>query len=126
MQAVTYYADRSARDPAWRREQIEEAREREQARRAADPDGFRARRREATRRTRTRQAEAGLTFHELLERSREHGVVAAGPGDRAVLAWVLRDELRRGRIDYHGSSRRYVLNGGLPEDVKAAMRDLGR
>ena len=37
---------------------------------------------------------------------------------------VLRDELRRGRIEYHTSSRRYVLNGGIPEDVKEALRKL--
>jgi hypothetical protein len=36
----------------------------------------------------------------------------------------LRDELRRGRIEYRSTSRRYVLNGGLPDDVKLALRDL--
>jgi hypothetical protein len=41
-----------------------------------------------------------------------------------VLASVLRDEQRRGRIEYQSTSRRYVLNGGLPEDVKAALREL--
>jgi hypothetical protein len=37
---------------------------------------------------------------------------------------VLNDEVRRGRIDYCRSSRRYLLNGGLPDDVKLALRDL--
>jgi hypothetical protein len=37
---------------------------------------------------------------------------------------VLRDELRLGRVEYHSTSRRYVLNGGLPEETKAALREL--
>jgi hypothetical protein len=37
---------------------------------------------------------------------------------------VLNDELRRGRIDYCGSSRRYVLNGALDRDTMIAVRDL--
>ena len=37
---------------------------------------------------------------------------------------MLADEVRRGGVDYCGSSRRYVLNGGLTDDVKLAMSDL--
>jgi len=37
---------------------------------------------------------------------------------------LLRDELRRERIAYHSTSRRYVLNGGLDEETKQALRDL--
>jgi hypothetical protein len=44
--------------------------------------------------------------------------------DRTTLALVLRDEVRRGRVDYLGFSRRYRLNGGLPDDVKLALREL--
>jgi hypothetical protein len=32
--------------------------------------------------------------------------------------------VRRGHVDYHSTSRRYTLNGGLPDDVKAALREL--
>jgi len=35
---VTYYAERSARDPAWREQQVREAKEREAAARELDPD----------------------------------------------------------------------------------------
>jgi hypothetical protein len=63
----------------------------------------------------------GSTFDQLARRS------GALPGtiEREWLAWALRDEVRRGRIEYRSTSRRYVLNGGLPEDVKQALRDLG-
>jgi hypothetical protein len=120
MHAVSYYAARAARDPAWPREQIDGARERARARREADPEGFRARRRAATRRTRERHAAAGLTFEELAQRA------GALPGslEREWLVYVLRDELRRGTIEYHSTSRRYTLNGRLPEDVKQALREL--
>ena len=30
----------------------------------------------------------------------------------------------RGVVDYHSTSRRYVLNGALPYDVRLALRDL--
>lgn len=67
----------------------------------------------------------GLTFDELLARSRQAAGAKQGSiGDPAVLAYVLRDEVRRGRVEYHSTSRRYVLNGGLPEDVKQALRKL--
>jgi hypothetical protein len=29
-----------------------------------------------------------------------------------------------GRVDYHSTSRRYRLNGGLPDDVRLALREL--
>jgi hypothetical protein len=42
-------------------------------------------------------------------------------GERRLLARVLNDEVVAGRIDYHSTSRRYRLNGGLPADLKAAL-----
>ena len=112
---MTYYGERSARDPAWREQQLREAKEREARHRELDLEGVRAARREATARMRARQRARGRTFHQLLE---------ATGGSPELLAWVLRDELRRGRIEYHSTSRRYVLNGGIPEEVKAALREL--
>jgi hypothetical protein len=35
------------------------------------------------------------------------------------------NEVRLGHVDFHSTSRRYVLNGGLPEDVKEALLALG-
>jgi hypothetical protein len=90
--AATYYARRSARDPDWRQAQLAAAADREARRRAADPDRVRELDRRAARRSRRRQAVNGLTFHELLERS--------PTGDRTMLASVLRDELRLGRISW--------------------------
>jgi len=49
---VSYYSERAGRDEEWRRRQVEGALVRERARREADPEGHRARRREASRRTR--------------------------------------------------------------------------
>jgi hypothetical protein len=40
-----------------------------------------------------------------------------------VLAAVLRDEVPRGRVVYGASSRRFILNGGLPEAVRQAFRE---
>ena len=112
----SYYRRRSARDPDWHRQQLEEARERDRRRRGADPDGERVRRREATAATRARRAASGYTFQELWRRV---------GGERGTLARVLSDEVARGRVDYAGSSRRYILNGGLPADVRAALLALG-
>jgi hypothetical protein len=125
MRGVSYYAERAARDPDWHAAQLAGAKERESERRAKDPEAFRAAAREKTRRTRERQRARGLTFQELLDRSRE--CAGAGPlslGDPIVLRRILRQEIAAGRIDYHSTSRRYVLNGGLPEDVKQAFREL--
>jgi hypothetical protein len=36
----------------------------------------------------------------------------------------MRDLVRSGLVDYHSTSRRYCLNGGLPDDVRLALRDL--
>jgi hypothetical protein len=114
--AESYYSARSRRDPAWRRRVIAEQAERERARRERDPETFRARRRVATARSRAKQVAYGLTFTELLQRS--------PIPDPVMLRLVLNDELRRGRIDYCGSSRRYILNGALDDDTKIALRDL--
>ena len=59
------------------------------------------------------EAASGLTFHELWLRV---------GGDRGSLWTVLRNEVRSGRIDYHSTTTRYQLNGGLPADVKLAVR----
>ena len=37
---------------------------------------------------------------------------------------ILDQEVERGVVDYHSTSRRYVLNGALPADVRLALRDL--
>jgi hypothetical protein len=42
------------------------------------------------------------------------------------LAAVLRDEVRRGRIDCHSTSRRYELNGGLDGARLASNHGEGR
>jgi hypothetical protein len=36
----------------------------------------------------------------------------------------LRQEVERGVVDYHSTSRRYSMNRGLPADVRVALRDL--
>jgi hypothetical protein len=112
----SYYSRRSARDPAWRDAQIEGAKERERLRREADPDALRVARRLATRRCRAKQSAEGLTFAQLARRS--------PVPDRAVLALVLRDEVASGRIEYHSTSRRYRLNGGLDPGTRRAFLDL--
>ena len=104
----TYYAGRSARDPDWRAAQIARARERERRRRAEDP---------ATGGPREPEAASGLTFDELWLRV---------GGDRGSLWAVLRNEVRRGRIDYHPTTRRYVLNGGLDPALRQALLRIGR
>jgi hypothetical protein len=125
MPHVGYYADRAARDPDWRRAQVAAAVERKRRARERDPEALRAAERAACHRYREKQREVGLTFRQLLDRSRETaGRTSQSIGDPEVLAWVLRDELRRGRIEYHAATRRYALNGGLLEDVKAALLSL--
>ena len=103
----TYYAGRSARDPDWREAHIARARERERQRRAEDP---------ATGRTREPDAASRLTFNELWLRV---------GGDRGLLWAVLRNEVRRGRIDDHTTTKRYVLNGGLEPVVRKALFRFG-
>ena len=111
----SYYSRRSARDPDWREAQIREAGERELRRREADAEGFRCARRQVSRRHRERHAAHGLTFYELWLRV---------GGERHSLELVLRDELRRGRVDYHSSSRRYSVNGGVSPELRAALLEL--
>jgi hypothetical protein len=118
--AESYYARRSARDPEWHAAQLEGAKVRERRRREEDPERLKAARREATRRTRERQAAHGLTFHELRERC----LIVGYPDPEGTLRRVLREEVASGRVEYHSTSRRFTLNGGLPEDVKRALLDL--
>jgi hypothetical protein len=82
--------------------------ERERQRSAEDP---------ATGRPRKPEAASGLTFDELWRRV---------GGDRGSLWVVLRNEVRRGRIDYHSTTRRYVLNGGLDPALRQALLRVGR
>ena len=103
----TYYAGRSARDLDRREAQIARAREREHQRSAEDP---------ATGRTPEAEAACGLTFNELWLRV---------GGDRGSLWAVLRNEIRLGRIDYHSTTKRYVLNGGLDPAVRKALFWIG-
>ncbi len=113
--AESYYSARSRRDPDWHAAQLAGAAKREARRRELDPDGLRAARRLATRRYREKQAASGFTFHELWQRV---------GGERATPVTILNEEVRRGRIDYRSTSRRYSMNGALPDDVRRALRDL--
>jgi hypothetical protein len=113
--SVSYYSERSRRDPEWHARQLLEAREREQRARELDPEAFRARRREVDRRYRERSTQHGRTFHELWQR-----VV----GTRDTLVTALNGELRKGTIDYCSTTRRFTLNGGLDDATKAALREL--
>jgi hypothetical protein len=63
---------------------------------------------------RARQAAEGLTFHALWLRV---------GGDRATLATGLRDELARGRIEFHSTSRRHRMNRIDPE-LRGALLEL--
>jgi DNA-binding IclR family transcriptional regulator len=62
----------------------------------------------------------GLTFEELAARA------GAPPAtiERELLAFVMRDELRRGHVDLDPASGRYTLNGGLDPETRQAFRDL--
>ena len=93
--------------PDWRQAQIAKATEPEGQRRAEDP---------TMGRTREPEAASGLTFDELWLRV---------GGDRGSLWAVLRNEIRLGRIDYHSTTKRYVLNGGLDPAVRKALFRFG-
>ncbi len=41
-----------------------------------------------------------------------------------MLDYVLRDEVRLGRIDYHSTMRRFAVNGGLDPELRQALRSL--
>ena len=114
--AVSYYGERSARDPAWHAQQLWEAAVREARRREQDPVVFR----EATARCRERQRATGLTFAQLAQRA----AVEHDRASEAILRRVLTQEVRGGRVDYHSTSRRYRLNGGLDRETVAALRQL--
>jgi hypothetical protein len=113
--AESYYSARARRDPAWREQAIAAAADRKRRRRERDPEAFAERHRAEQQRCYDKQAATGLTFAELHRRV---------GGDRQTLASILKDEIAAGRIDYLGFSRRYRLNGGLPEDVKQALAGL--
>jgi hypothetical protein len=100
------------------------AAERERARRRGFSDEERAAasraavERERRRTARARKSSgrtAGLTYAELRARIPDFG-------ERTSLRHALADEVRRGRVLLVGDV--YVLNGGLPEDVKRALLDL--
>ena len=57
----------------------------------------------------------GRTFQELLLNVR---------CPKWQLRQILREEIRRGWVEYHSTTDRYVLNGGIPEDVKRALLEL--
>lgn len=107
MTEETCYAGRSARDRNWRQTQIAGAMEREGQRRAEDPAG------------------AGLENGKRRAASRSKNFWLRVGGDRGSLWRVLRNEVRRGRIDYHYTTKRYVLNGGLPADLRQALLRIG-
>jgi hypothetical protein len=45
-------------------------------------------------------------------------------GDPEIVRRILEQEVERGVVDYDSTSRRYSMNGGLPDDVRLALRDL--
>jgi hypothetical protein len=113
--AESYYTARSRRDPAWRQAAIRAAAERYRRAKEADPERVR----EWSREYRERLRRRSLTITQLAERATvDHG--NAGPD---VLRAVLRDEIRRGRVELV-QGRYYRLNGALPDDVKTALREL--
>ena len=109
---TSYYARRAARDPDWHVAQLAGAAERARRRREADADALRRANALAARRCRQRQSESGYTFYELWQRV---------GGDRKTLAYVLRDEVRLGRVTFHSTMRRFELNGGMPADVRDSL-----
>jgi hypothetical protein len=112
--AESYYAERSARDPEWRLRAIAAAAER--YRRARDADRERVLGHSRAYRSRLRRE--SLTMAQLRARAR----IAHGDADDETLRRILRQEVAAGRVDL--VQRRYRLNGGLPDDVKHALRDL--
>jgi hypothetical protein len=65
------------------------------------------------------RAARGRTFEELRDRC-----LVAYPRAEETLDYVLRDELRLGRVCYDSDSGRYVLNGGLDPAVREALLEL--
>jgi len=80
----------------------------------------RAIRRRATARCRARQVETGLTLAQLADRCLLDGY----PKAEETLRRVLADEVARGTVDYHSTSRRFVLNGGLDLETREALLQL--
>jgi hypothetical protein len=54
------------------------------------------------------------------------GARGAARAEAVTLAFVLRDEIARGARGLPLTTRRYSLNGGLPEDVKRALSRISR
>jgi hypothetical protein len=106
----SYYSRRAARDPGWRARQIAAAAERKRCARERDPESFRLAERAAQRRCWERQTASGLTFAELHRRV---------GGNRQTLELIVREEVRRGHVDWLGLSRRYRPNGLDPELAEA-------
>ncbi len=117
---MSYYGERSARDPDWREAQLREPAVREARRRAADPEHVRAIRRAASARHRARQRQHGLTLAEL------QALVGPRTGSGVeTLARVLAEEVAAGRVDFLSSTRCYRLNGGIDLETREALRQLG-
>jgi hypothetical protein len=103
----TYYSRRAARDPGWREEAIVAAAERYRRAKERDPELVRQPSRDYRERLRRRS----LTITQLAERT--------AAADLETLRFVLRDEVRRGRIELV-QGRYYRLNGVDPE-LRAAL-----
>lgn len=112
--AESYYAARSRRDPAWRLRAIAAAAEPYERAKEVDPERVR----EPSRRYRDRLRAGSLTFAEL----RRSCLLDAYPDAEQTLKRVIAEEVRAGRVEV--VQRRLRLNGGLPDDVKAALREL--
>jgi len=142
---ASYYA-RASLDPDWLDRRNATARRWYGKLRETDPERFRKLREEKTQRDRERRAKLteeeraavraadaerkrrerarakDLLAHSLsFEELRDRCLIDGYPDAEETLRRVLRDEIRRGSVDYHSTSRRYSLNGGLPEEVKRAL-----
>jgi hypothetical protein len=79
---------------------------------------------------RKRHLTSDFVFHEVDERQQarhtSHAPIFSGRPQRAGQdsPTCSATSFGRGRIEYHSTSIRYVLNGGLLEEVKLALRGL--
>lgn len=133
--AGSYYARRSAVDPAWRIQQIAAAKERERRRFEDDPDGVRARRRANERGWYQRLRETDPErFQELraekTERDRKRRASLTDEERAAVRAADVERKRRRRSTPTRspfGESQSRDLRGGLTfEELAARIPDFGR
>jgi glycine/D-amino acid oxidase-like deaminating enzyme len=112
---ASYYARRAARDPAWRQTQVAAAAKRYRRQLEHDPEQVAA----WSRRYREQLRDHALTISQLRERAH----VEHEHADRQTLRRILREEVEAGRVELV-QGRYYRLNGSLPDDVVAALRQI--